>query len=133
MTKLKTFALALALGIMSPVSAEDSTADGMKAVPGSATVDPAANRKTYDALYSDIIEALPLDGKVKVDSARVQSGPGKVKPADPQEKSAKSMEEKRNRALEELPPAVKARVDKVISDLDTRRREKDSEFKELKK
>jgi hypothetical protein len=94
-----------------------------------------AKREAYDALYSDIIRSLPQEGKSKVDSARgrerkPESKPGKQVP-DPEELKRNALE-KRKRELDELPPDVKARVDKALSDLDSRRREKQTEFKELK-
>lgn len=94
-----------------------------------------AKRQAYDALYSDIIRTLPQEGKSKVDSARgrerkPEAKPGKPVP-DPEELKRNALE-KRKRELDELPPDVKARVDKALSDLDSRRREKQTEFKELK-
>lgn len=92
-------------------------------------------RAAYDALYSEIVRALPQEGKSKVDSARggerkPESRPGKQAP-DPEELKRDALE-KRKRELEDLPPDVKARVDKALSDLESRRREKRTEFKELK-
>ena len=95
----------------------------------------AKNRKAYDALYSDIFKALPQDGKLKVDSARGRD----PKTESPQASSTLTLEElkknaleKRKRERDELSPEVKARVDKVLSGLDNRRKEKQAEFKELK-
>ncbi|MEO7423985.1 MAG: hypothetical protein ABI036_02295 [Fibrobacteria bacterium] len=102
-----------------------------KAQPGEAS----ANRKAYDALYTDILKTLPQEGKSKVDSARGRDAKAELK----QPKTTLSAEEvkkdaleKRKKELDELPPEVKARVDKVLSDLDNRRKEKQTEFKELK-
>ncbi len=94
----------------------------------------AVNRKAYDDLYSEILKTLPQDGKAKVDSARrldrspsvQQHAVGAGQGRDPEAL------QKHNRDLQELPPAVKARVDKVLTELDSRRKEKEMEFKELK-
>jgi hypothetical protein len=112
-----------------PVAAESASQSKAKAA------EPSANRKAYDALYSDIIKTLPQDGKSKIDSARGRE----AKPDSKQSGKSRSAEElkkeafeKRKRELEDLPPEVKARVDKVMSDLDNRRKDKQAEFKELK-
>ncbi|MDB5102488.1 MAG: hypothetical protein JWP91_177 [Fibrobacteres bacterium] len=95
---------------------------------------PSANRKAYDALYSDILKTLPQEGRSKVDSARGLPVSAAAKPANPAsaENAKKDALEKRKKEMEALPPEVKARVDKVLSDLDNRRKEKQSEFKELR-
>jgi hypothetical protein len=93
------------------------------------------NRKAYDDLYSDILKTLPKEGKTKVDSARGSrdaNPPAKQAGARTPEDLKKEALEKRKKDLEELPPEVKARVDKALSDLDNRRKEKQTEFKELK-
>ena len=133
-------------GLMIIALAACAWADGAPATPASvapaaAVMDkekpsaPAANRKAYDDLYSEILKTLPQDGKAKVDSARRQdrkpvaqktNGPGVGQGRDP------DAMQKHNRDLQELPPAVKARVDKVLTELDSRRKEKETEFKELK-
>lgn len=101
------------------------------------SVDPAsaANRKAYDALYSDILKTLPPDGRTKIDSARGHAVSPQTKPsavALPSEETRKEALEKRKKDLEDLSPEVKARVDKALKDLDKRRKEKKAEFKELK-
>jgi hypothetical protein len=93
------------------------------------------NRKAYDALYSDILKTLPQEGKSKVDSARGKETAAASKQAGAArtlDEIKKDALEKRKKELDELPPDVKARVDKVMSDLDNRRKEKQTEFKELK-
>jgi hypothetical protein len=95
----------------------------------------SSNRKAYDALYSDILKTLPQEGKSKVDSARgrdAKAGLKQAKPTLSAEDVKKDALEKRKKELDELPPEVKARVDKVLSGLDNRRKEKQTEFKELK-
>jgi hypothetical protein len=94
----------------------------------------ASNRKAYDELYSEILNTLPQNGKAKVDSARHHDEKPAAKPATAaaSKEPAKEALEKQKRELEELPPVVKARVDKVLSDLETRRKEKELEFRELK-
>jgi hypothetical protein len=117
-------------------AAKEQSGDGEKAAPGMEKTDqPASNRKAYDALYSDIIRTMPQEGKSKVDSARGKDANGKPKqdvtPRSPDDLKKEAFE-KRKKELDELPPEVKARVDKVLSDLDNRRKEKQAEFKELK-
>lgn len=116
-------------------AAQDGSAAKDSSPKSQPKADAPAKREAYDALYSDIIRTLPQEGKSKVDSARVrerkpESGPGKPAP-DPEELKRNALE-KRKRELDDLPPDVKARVDKALSDLDSRRREKQTEFKELK-
>ena len=115
--------------------AQEGSAAGDTSPKNQPKADAPAKREAYDALYSDIIRTLPQEGKSKVDSARVrerkpESKPGKEAP-DPEELKRNALE-KRKRELDELPADVKARVDKALSDLDSRRREKQTEFKELK-
>lgn len=118
------------------IPANRAAAKPSAAEPEASQADPkAANRKAYEALYSDIIQALPDEGRSKVDSARGRVGqenPGQ--PADIRipEEAKRAAVEKRKRELDQLPPEVRARVDKALSDLDTRRMEKQTEFKELK-
>lgn len=95
----------------------------------------AANRKAYDALYSDIVKNLPQEGKIKVDSAHGREAknlPEQAGNIKTREDLKRDVVEKRKKELSELPPEVKARVDKVLSNLDNRRKEKQAEFKELK-
>jgi len=95
----------------------------------------AANRKAYDALYSDILNTLPQDGRSKIDSARGRAASPQARPAAvplPSAEAGKEALEKRKKDLEDLSPEVKARVDKALKDLDKRRKEKKAEFKELK-
>lgn len=93
-----------------------------------------AKQKAYEDLFSEIMGTLPREGLDKVDSAR-GSGPAKAtptaRPATPEE-LARRLKERRDFELGELPPAVKDRVDRVLSDLQDRRNEKALEFKELK-
>jgi hypothetical protein len=101
-----------------------------------ATETPAATAKqSYDAIFSDILKSLPQDKRALVDSAHGTKGNAAVPapgPVDPDE-ARKKGEAKRSQALQALPPEVKARVDKAISDLDNRRKQKQAEFKELEK
>jgi cell pole-organizing protein PopZ len=98
-------------------------------------------RQDYDAIFSDILKSLPQEKRALVDSARDAKGNGNAAKADPkgpptEEEKEKAREEakaKRSKALEALPADVKARVDKAITDLDNRRKEKQAEFKELNK
>ncbi len=90
--------------------------------------------KSYDELYADILSNLPKDAKAKVDSAQSggsQKGDSKKAKVKTAEELRKLATEKRSHEMKELPTAVKARVDKVLSDLDTRRKEKVLEFKEI--
>ncbi|MEO6097833.1 MAG: hypothetical protein ABIW76_20125 [Fibrobacteria bacterium] len=104
--------------------------------PPKAKIDPpSANHKAYDALYSDILMSLPRDGKLKVDSAKYHEP--KAKPAQSAnpltvDELKNNAAEKRKKEMDELSPEVKGRVDKILSDLDNRRKEKQTEFKELK-
>jgi hypothetical protein len=95
-----------------------------------------ANRKAYDALYSDIIRTLPQEGLQKVDSARGSDGKAEAGKSAGHAKAAKDAKkkasEKRNKELDQLPSDVKDRVDKAMSHLEKRKKEKKSEFKELK-
>jgi len=97
---------------------------------------PAATAKQdYDAIFSDILKSLPQDKRALVDSAHGAKGNAAVPapgPVDP-DAARKAGEAKRSQALQALPPEVKARVDKAISDLDNRRKQKQAEFKELEK
>ncbi|MDB5048824.1 MAG: hypothetical protein JWO30_1895 [Fibrobacteres bacterium] len=116
------------------VAAQAKPAAPEKTIPPKDKVEPqTANRKAYDALYSDIIKTLPRDGKAKVDSVRGRDTQPKqtVNPRTPEDVKKKHFE-KRKKELDELPLEVKARVDKVLIDLDNRRKEKKTEFKELK-
>ena len=100
-------------------------------------------KQDYDAIFSDILKSLPQEKRALVDSAHgakgnaaaaVPADPGQGKPSDEEkDKARKAAEAKRSQALQALPPEVKARVDKAISDLDNRRKEKQAEFKELDK
>jgi hypothetical protein len=101
-------------------------------------------KREYDAIFSDILTSLPQEKRALVDSAHGAKGnpvataasadPGKGKPTEAEkDKARKEAEAKRSQALQTLPPEVKARVDKAISDLDNRRKEKQAEFKELNK
>lgn len=122
------FALALisAAATADAVAGDTGIEDGKAAAP--------SHRKAYDALFSDIIKGLPGEGLSKVDSAR---GGNDKRVADHSTKAAsvdelkKDAVEKRKKEMEELSPEVKARVDKVLSGLDNRRREKQVEFKEI--
>ncbi len=134
----KVFLPALML-ISTAIAADDVTnvtTAKKDAPPAEAAKPDAANRKTYDNLYSEILKTLPQDGKAKVDSAHGAEAKAKgqqaVKPKTPED-IQKTIADKRNQEMEALPPAVKARVDKALSDLDNRRKEKALEFKELEK
>lgn len=116
-------------------AAQDGSAAGDTSPKSQPKAEAPAKREAYDALYSDIIRTLPQEGKSKVDSARGRERKPETKSGnqapDPGEIKREALE-KRKRELDELPPDVKARVDKALSDLDSRRREKQTEFKELK-
>ena len=132
-TLMKTLLAGLMLSALA--AAQDGAAAGDSSPKSQPKAEAPAKREAYDALYSDIIRTLPQDGKSKVDSARgrerkPETKPGKQIP-DPEELKRDAVE-KRKRELDDLPPDVKARVDKALSDLDSRRREKQTEFKELK-
>ena len=132
-TLMKTLLAGLMLSALA--AAQDGAAAGDSSPKSQPKAEAPAKREAYDALYSDIIRTLPQDGKSKVDSARgrerkPETKPGKQIP-DPEELKRDALE-KRKRELDDLPPDVKARVDKALSDLDSRRREKQTEFKELK-
>jgi hypothetical protein len=94
----------------------------------------AGSAPGYDALFSEILKALPQEKRALVDSARGAQGNG-VPPAGAAtaEEARKAAADKRSRAMQSLPPEIKARVDKAISDLDARRKEKQAEFKDLDK
>jgi hypothetical protein len=101
--------------------------------PGEKVEAKSANRKAYDALYSDIIKTLPRDGKAKVDSARgLDAKPERTEVPRSPEDGKKKAHGNHKKELDELPPDVKARVDKVLIDLDTKKKVKKTEFKELK-
>ncbi|HKP94162.1 MAG TPA: hypothetical protein VJ385_00255 [Fibrobacteria bacterium] len=115
--------------------AEDNAARDLPAPSKESTEAASPSRKAYDALFFDILKALPQEGKSKVDSARGRERDAAAKPsgdARSPEDLRKDAIERRKKNLEELPPDVKARVDKVLSGLDNRRKEKQTEFKELK-
>ena len=102
-------------------AAQDGAAAGDTSPENQPKTEAPAKREAYDALYSDIIRTLPQEGKSKVDSARgrerkPESKPGKQAP-DPEELKRNALE-KRKREMDDLPPDVKARVDKALSDLD---------------
>jgi hypothetical protein len=100
-------------------------------------------KQDYDAIFSDILKSLPQEKRALVDSAHAKGNsasasdpadPGKGQPTEEEkDKARKDAAAKRSKALEALPPEVKARVDKAISDLDNRRKEKQAELKELDK
>ncbi len=135
---MKTLLTGLFLSFAVPAAAQDGSAAEDSSPKSLPKAEAPAKREAYDALYSDIIRTLPQEGKSKVDSARgrerkpetKQGKQGKQAP-DPEEIKREALD-KRKRELDELPPDVKARVDKALSDLDSRRREKQTEFKELK-
>jgi hypothetical protein len=111
-------------------AAAQPNAEAPQADPGS-----AANRKAYDALYSDILKTLPQEGRSKLDSARGRTARPQAAPAAvplPSQEVSKEALERRKKDLEDLSPEVKARVDKALKDLEKRRKEKKAEFKELK-
>jgi hypothetical protein len=114
------------------------------AQPAAGESQASSAKQNYDAIFSDILKSLPQEKRALVDSAHgakgsavaaaVQAEPAKGRPTEEEkEKARKDAEAKRSQALQALPPEVKARVDKAISDLDNRRREKQAEFKELDK
>jgi hypothetical protein len=98
------------------------------------SADKATDKQNYDAIFSDILKSLPQEKRALVDSAHGAKGNAApaARPAD-SEAARKAGEAKRSQALQALPPEVKARVDKAISDLDNRRKQKQAEFKELEK
>lgn len=134
-TVMKTLLAGLFLSLAGTAAAQEGSAAEDSSPKSRPKAEAPAKREAYDALYSDIIRTLPQEGKSKVDSARgrerkPETKPGKQAP-DPDEIKREALE-KRKRELDDLPPDVKARVDKALSDLDSRRREKQTEFKELK-
>ena len=136
------FIAALLAGLIGRTRADDAGAQGAGAQPPAKPVtteshpsaDKAADKRNYDAIFSDILNSLPQDKRALVDSAHGAKGNAvpATGPADP-EAARKAGETKRSQALQALPPEVKARVDKAISDLDNRRKQKQAEFKELEK
>jgi len=113
----------------------DDAGEKPPAKPAAAETHAATAKQDYDAIFSDILKSLPQDKRALVDSAHGAKGNAAVQvpgPADPEE-ARKRGEAKRSQALQALPPEVKARVDKAISDLDNRRKQKQAEFKELQK
>ncbi len=103
--------------------------------PAATETHAATAKQDYDAIFSDILKSLPQDKRALVDSAHGAKGNAAVPapgPVDP-DAARKAGEAKRSQALQALPPEVKARVDKAISDLDNRRKQKQAEFKELEK
>lgn len=84
----------------------------------------------YDALFSDILKTLPAGQRAQVDSAEAAKA-DKEKPKPDPDAAREAARAKREKALGELPPEVKARVDKALTDLEIRRKEKAAELKEL--
>jgi len=114
--------------------ADDAVAQ-TQAKPAATETHAASAKQSYDAIFSDILKSLPQDKRALVDSAHGAKGNAAAPatgPADP-DAARKAGEAKRSQALQALPPEVKARVDKAISDLDNRRKQKQAEFKELEK
>lgn len=112
------------------------------AKPATGETQASSAKQDYDAIFSDILKSLPQEKRALVDSAHGAKGnaaaasanPGQGKPSEEEkDKARKAAEAKRSQALQALPPEVKARVDKAITDLDNRRKEKQAEFKELDK
>lgn len=131
------FIAALLTGLMGRTWADDAGAQPpAKPVKTEShpSADKATDKQNYDAIFSDILKSLPQDKRALVDSAHGAKGNAApaTGPADP-EAARKAGEAKRSQALQALPPEVKARVDKAISDLDNRRKQKQAEFKELEK
>ncbi len=95
----------------------------------------SAPSRGYDEIYGEILQNLSGQSRAKVDSARTKAeSPAKV----PEEAAAAKRTEperggKREKALEKLAPEVKARVEKAIRDMETKRRERELEFRELEK
>jgi hypothetical protein len=72
---------------------------------------------------------------LKIDSARGRAAAPQTQPSSvpaPAEERKKEAVEKHKKNLDDLSPEVKARVDKAVKDLEKRRKEKKTEFKELK-
>lgn len=92
---------------------------------------PTAPHQEYDALFSDILKALPSAQRAQVDSAQGAKTKEKDIPKTDPAAAREAAKAKREKALGELPPEVKARVDKAITELDNRRKEKAAELKEL--
>jgi hypothetical protein len=124
-------ALAAAL-LLGKARAEDSQPAKATGAPAPNAADP---KQSYDALFTDILKTLPQEKRALVDSAHGAKGKAVTPPARPADPEAakKAAKEKRDKALQELPPEVKARVDKAIQDLDTRRMQREAELKELGK
>ncbi|MBW8889631.1 MAG: hypothetical protein JF616_17890 [Fibrobacteres bacterium] len=112
-----------------------STPAQQPAKPAATESHAATAKQDYDAIFSDILKSLPQDKRALVDSAHGAKGNAAVPAPGPVDPDAvrKAGEAKRSQALQALPPEVKARVDKAISDLDNRRKQKQAEFKELEK
>jgi hypothetical protein len=123
-----------------------SWSDGTEppAQPATGESQASSAKQGYDAIFSDILKSLPQEKRALVDSAHGAKGkavpaaasadPGQGKPTEEEkDKARKEAEAKRTQALQTLPPEIKARVDKAITDLDNRRKEKQAEFKELDK
>lgn len=124
-------ALAAAL-FLGKAQAEDSKPAKDAGAPAAKAADP---KQTYDALFTDIVANLPQEKRALVDSAHGAKGKAVTPPARPADPEAakQAAKEKRDKALQELPPEVKARVDKAINELDTRRKEREAELKDLGK
>lgn len=137
---------------LSPLLFAALTAGGSWAGDGSAPPPPAAPAETpasakqdYDAIFSDMLNSLPQEKRALVDSAHGAKGNGAqaAKPENPgngkkpteeeKEQARQAAKAKRAEAIQGLPPEVRARVDKAITDLDNRRKEKQAEFKDLDK
>lgn len=124
-------ALGTALLAASAVPA-DETPRAPAAREEKADVAPA---RGYDEIFGEILQNLPEKSRAKVDSARAKAEGPAAAPAGPAAGNLPDPERKgsREKALEKLAPEVKARVEKAIRDLETKRRERALEFKELEK
>lgn len=91
----------------------------------------------YDEIYGEILQNLPEQSRAKVDSARTKAESPATVPVEAEAEAGKRAEPervvKREKALEKLAPEVKARVEKAIRDMETKRREREMEFRELEK
>ena len=131
--------------LMAGWSRADEGATGANpSAPAAAAEKPASAKQEYDAIFSDILQSLPQDKRALVDSAHGAKGagphaappanPGNGKPTEEEkEKARQAAKAKRSEAIQALPPEMRSRVDKAITDLDNRRKEKQAELKELGK
>jgi hypothetical protein len=88
-----------------------------------------------DQIFSDIMQTLPKDLKLKVEDANDIMNDRKKSEAaaEEQKESAEQVEEQKQKALQELPEEVRVKVEKVIKEMDGRIKERQGQLKELDK